>query len=68
MNIRNPFHTVDPFNKDIHENLSINRVIPSLNIRSHSDIVLRFQKLIENQNKEFLLKVKDLLEQALLRL
>jgi hypothetical protein len=68
MNIRNPFHMVDPFQKDIHENRSINRVIPSLNIRSQPDIVFKFHKLIENQNKEFLLKVKDLLEQALLRL
>ena len=62
MDIENPFRKVDPFviNRSI-------KVISTMYRYSQSDIVLEFQKLIENQKKEFLLNVKVLLEQALLR-
>lgn len=62
MDIENPFRKVDPFviNRSI-------KVISTMDRYSQSDIVLEFQKLIENQKKEFLLNVKVLLEQALLR-
>jgi len=62
MDIENPFRKVDPFviNRSI-------KLISTMGRYSQSDIVLEFQKLIENQKKEFLLNVKVLLEQALLR-
>tara|TARA_R110002072_G_scaffold108718_3_gene235651 strand:+ start:1497 stop:1688 length:192 start_codon:yes stop_codon:yes gene_type:complete len=62
MDIENPFRKVDPFviNRSI-------KVISTMDRYSQSEIVLEFQKLIENQKKEFLLNVKVLLEQALLR-
>jgi hypothetical protein len=62
MDIENPFRKVDPFviNRSI-------KVISTMDRYSQSDIVLEFHKLIENQKKEFLLNVKVLLEQALLR-
>ena len=62
MDIENPFRKVDPFviNRSI-------KLISTMGRYSQSDIVLEFHKLIENQKKEFLLNVKVLLEQALLR-
>jgi len=60
--IKSSFLKVDPF--------VINRSIKVISKKyrcSQSDIVLKFQKIIEHRNKEFLLNVQVLLEQALSR-
>jgi hypothetical protein len=68
MNITNPFSKVDPFNKyTIINSKSLNRLI-SKDVYPQSDIELKFMKLIKNKNKDFLLNIQSLLEQALLKI